>query len=184
MAIPWLIGIAAVAVGTAIVKKLSDDDNRGGDDDNGEESRRREQAERERKEKDRKKKFADAHENFAIRGERLGEDIKKSLQGWIAVQFERSPAFLVELGDEGYKIKQAGGSNQNISDLLPSKNHQFDEICKNLKVYSDLYSIRLEKEVKLTDVSNEIESINFEIQQIDQIKLEIIRLKNEISSQS
>lgn len=188
MAIPWLIGVVAVAAGAAIVKKLSEDDDSSSSSssssyDHAAESRRREETERVRAENERKKKLADIRENFASDGEKRREDIKKSLQGWIAVQFEQSPAFLAELGNEGYKIKDTIRSKQNIGDLLPGKSHRFNEVRENLKIYSDFYNVRLDKDTKLIDVSNQIETINSELHQIGQLKAKISKLQSDLYAQ-
>lgn len=130
-----------------------------------------------------RKKLADLRENFASDGEKRGEDIKKSLQGWIAVQFEQSPAFLVELGNEGYKIKHTIRNKRNVSDLLLSENDRFNEIRENLKTYSDFYNVRLDKDIKLIEIDNQIETINSELQQIGQIKSKLSKLQSELYAQ-
>ena len=186
MAIPWLIGGLVVAAGAALAKKLSEDDDSSSSSnsyDSAAESRRRKEAERERMENERKKKLADLRENFASDGEKRGEDIKKSLQGWITVQFEQSPAFLVELGNEGYKIKHTIRNKRNVSDLLLSENDRFNEIRENLKTYSDFYNVRLDKDIKLIEIDNQIETINSELQQIGQIKSKLSKLQSELYAQ-
>ena len=179
MALPWLIGGLALAAGAALVKKLNEDDDTSSSYDYEMESRRREEAERERKENERKKKLEAARENFAIRGESLGRDIAQSLNDWIDVDFENSPAFSAKLNSKGYKIKHAISNEQDISTLLPSKNHQFDEIRENLKVYSDIYRVRLKKGTKLVEAGKEIEMIEAELKQINKLKAEILRLQHE-----
>jgi len=185
MAIPWLIGGLVVAAGAALAKKLSEDDDSSSSSsyDSAAESRRREEAERERMENERKKKLADLRENFASDGEKRGEDIKKSLQGWITVQFEQSPAFLAELGNEGYKIKRTNRNKQNVSDLLLIKNHRFNEIRENLKIYLDFYNVRLDRDNKLIEIDNQIEKINSELHQIDQLKSKLSKLQSELYAQ-
>lgn len=184
MAIPWLIGAVVVAAGTALVKKLSEDDDDNSSDYNYErESRRREEAERERSANERKKKIEIARENFAIRGESIGLDIAQSLKSWVEVEFENSPAFSAELNSKGYKIERATSNEQDISTLLPSKNHQFDEIRENLKIYSDIYSVRLKKGSRLIEAGEEIETIESELKQIGKLKAEISRLQSTLSTQ-
>jgi len=185
MAIPWLIGGLVLAAGAALVKKLNeDDDNSSSSSDDYEmESRRREEAERERAENERKKKLKSARENFAIRGESIGVDIAQSLNNWIELDFENSPAFSARLNSKGCKIEHAISNGQDISTLLPSKNHQFDEIRENLKIYSDIYSVRLKKGTKLVEAGQEIEMIESELKQIGKLKAEISRLQRDLSAQ-
>lgn len=183
MAIPWLIGAIAVAAGAALVKKLNEDDDNSSSYDHERESRRREEAERERKENERNKRLEAARENFAIRGESFGRDIAHSLNSWIEADFENSPAFSVKLNSNGCKIEHEISNEKDISSLLPSKNHQFDEIRENLKIYSDIYSVRLKKGTKLVEAGKEIEMIESELKQISKLKAEISRLQSDLSAQ-
>lgn len=182
MALPWLIGGLIFAAGTALVKKLNEDDDNSSSYDYEREARRREEAERERVENERKKKLETARENFAIRGESIGVDIAQSLKSWIEVNFEKSPAFSVKLNSKGYKIEHAISNEQDISTLLPSKNHQFEEIRENLKIYSNIYSVRLKKGAKLVEAGKEIETIESELKQIGKLKSEISRLQSHLSA--
>lgn len=183
MAIPWLIGAAVIAVGTAVVKKLNEDGDSSSSYDYDRESRRREKSERERAESDRNKKLQSAHENFAIRGESIGVDIALSLKNWIEVNFENSPAFAAKLNSKGYKIEHVISNERDISTLLPSESHQFDEIRENLKIYSDIYSVRLKKGVNLIEAGKEIEMIETELKQIGKLKAEISKLQSDLSAQ-
>ncbi|MDZ4189226.1 MAG: hypothetical protein U1D25_14125 [Hydrogenophaga sp.] len=115
MAIPWLIGALAVAAGAAIVKKLNEDDDSSSSNDYESESKRHEEAESERAEKERQKKLDTARENFARRGERFGSDIAQSLEGWIDVKFEQSPAFLAKLNENGFADFWGGRVSEDSS---------------------------------------------------------------------
>ena len=182
MAIPWLIGIAAVAVAAALA---SDDDNSSSNsssNDREREARRREEAERERAENERKNKLQAAHKNFAMHGERIGSDVAQSLQGWIEVNFEQSPAFSVKLNSKGYKIENTVSSEQSISTLLPSSDLQFNEIHDNLKIYSDIYNVKMKRGVKLVEAGEEIETIKSELQKIRQLKAEMRKLYSYLST--
>ena len=134
-------------------------------------------------ENERKKKLHTARENFAIRGESIGSDIAQSLQGWIEVEFEQSPAFSAKLNSKGYKIEHVIPNEQGVSALLPSKNDQFDEIRENLKIYSDVYSIKLKKGAKLVEAGKKIETIESELKQIGKLKAEVSRLQSDFSDQ-
>lgn len=182
MALPWLIGGLVVLAGRQIVKKLNESDDNGDRDDEREHRRRREEAERERSESERKKKLDAARENFAMHGEGIGLDIALSLQGWIEVQFERSPAFSARLNSKNGKTYTIA-NEQDMRTLLPSENHQFDRIRENLKIYSNTYSVRLKKGVKLVEVEKEREVLESELKQIGRLKAEISRLHSAISSQ-
>lgn len=182
MALPWLIGAAALAAGAALVKSLSEDDDNSSYDYE-EASRRSEEAERTRAENERKKQLESARENFAIRGERIGEDIAQSLKGWIRVKTANSPTFKAQLNSRGYKIESAILHDQDIETLLPGKSHQFRKIREHLAIYSDLYSVRLTKGTKMVTAADEIETIDFELKQLETLKSEITSLKNELSTQ-
>lgn len=185
MALPWLIGGAAALIIAALA---SDDDNSSSSSsssshDREQEARRREEAERERAQNERKKRLEMAREDFAIRGESIGSDIAQSLQGWIIVKSEQSPAFSAKLNSNGYKIEQSMPNEQNVSALLPSSDHQFDEVRANLKTYSDLYKVKLKKGSKLIEAANELDKIESELNQISQLKAEISRLQSHLCAQ-
>jgi uncharacterized tellurite resistance protein B-like protein len=182
MAIPWLIG-GAVALIAAALASDNDSSSSSSSDDRAREARRREAAERERAESERKKKLEIARENFAMRGENIGSDIAQSLQGWIKVKFEQSPAFSAKLNSKGYKIEQVIQNEQSISALLPNNDHQFDEIRENLRIYSEFYNVKLKKSAKLIESGKEIEKIESELKQVSKLKAEISRLKSYLSTQ-
>lgn len=202
MAIPWLIGGAAL-----LIAALASDD----DSSNEQEERRRKEAERERAEKERNKKLETARENFAMRGESIGSDIAQSLQGWIEVEFEQSPAFLAKLNEnmnilgtsfsgllissflppdsaqlnsKGYKIEHAIPNEQDISALIPSSAPPFEKIRENLKFYSLTYSVKLKQGAKLVEAGDEIEMIESELKQIGKLKAEISRLQSDLSAKT
>ena len=200
MALPWLIGGAiALLVGTLASSDSSSNDRE-------QEARRREEAERERAENERNKKLVTARENFAMRGESMGSDIAQSLQGWIEVKFEQSPAFSAQLdksalttvvtslfvvlaaraaqqNSKGDKIDHAISNEKSISALLPSSGSQFDKIKGNLKIYSDTYSVKLKQGAKLVETGKEIETIESELKQIRNLKAEMSRLQIHLSTQ-
>lgn len=197
MALPWLIaGLAAVAT-TALVKKLNENnnDNGGGGGDYEREARRREEAERERAENDREKKRETACENFSSRGESIGGDISHSLKGWIDVNFENTPAFSAKLTSNDYNpipsfltsndycVEHAIENEKFISKLFPNGNQEFDIIRKNLKIYSDNYSVRLKIGTKLVEAVREIDMIESELQQISKLKADIYRLQSDFTAQ-
>lgn len=185
MAIPWLIGGAiAILVGVLASDDDSSNNSSSSSDDREQEERRRKEAERERAKNERNKKLKAARENFAMRGESIGSDISKSLQGWIEVEFEQSPAFSAKLNSKGYKIEHVIPNEQDVSALLPSKHHQFDEIRENLKTYSDVYSVKLKKGDKLVEVGKKIETIESELKQISRLKAEISRLQSDLSAKT
>jgi hypothetical protein len=180
MAIPWLIGIAAVAVAAALA---SDDDNSSSSSNDRErEARRREEAERERAENERKNKLQAAHKNFAMQGERIGLDVAQSLHGWIEVNFEQYPAFSVKLNSRGYKIENAVASEQSSSNLIPSSDLQLSKIHDNLKIYSDIYKVKMKEGVNLIEARKEIETIESELQKIRQLKAEMRKLQSHLST--
>lgn len=182
MALPWLIGAAVVYGAKKLADKLTEDDDDDSFDDQRA-SRRQEEAERARTENERKKKLKTTRDNFAIRGESIGLDIAQSLKSWIEVEFQNSPAFSAELNSTGCKIERATSNEHDISTLLPYKNHEFDEIRENLKIYSQIYSVRLKKGAKLFEAGDEIETIESELDQIGKIKAEISRLQSALSAQ-
>jgi hypothetical protein len=178
MAIPWLIGGAIALLAGALASSDSDESN-----DREQEARRRKEAERERAEKERNKKLETARENFAMRGESIGSDIAQSLQGWIEVKFEQSPAFSTKLNSKGYKIEHALSNEQDISALIPSSAPPFEKIRENLKIYSDTYSVKLKQGAKLVEAGEEIEMIESELKQISKLKAKISRLQSHLSAQ-
>ncbi|OYU12584.1 MAG: hypothetical protein CFE38_06165 [Comamonadaceae bacterium PBBC1] len=182
MALPWLIGGLAIAGVTALVKKLSEDDD---DDDSYDyESASRRRAVHERAQIDRQKRLETENENFLIRGESIGVDLSKSLKNWIEVDFEKSPAFLIKLTSESENNESPNPSAQNVTDFLPRfsvKNDLFEEIRKNLKIYTESYSIKLKKCDKLVNAEKEFKVVESELQLIDLLKVEISRIKRELS---
>lgn len=180
MALPWLIGGAIALLAGALASSDSDSDSSSNDRER--EARRREEAERERAENERKNKLKAARDNFTMRGESIGADVAQSLQGWIEVNFEQSPAFSVKLNSKGYKIENAILNKQSISSLLPGSDLQFNEIHGNLKIYSDIYSVKLKQGIKLIKAGKEIEEIKSELQQIGKLKAEMCRLQSHLSA--
>ena len=181
MALPWLIGAAALYAAKKLGDKFMDDDDDDDSYDYERASRRREEAEHERAENERKKKLETAHENFATRGESIGLDIAHSLKGWIEVNFKNSPAFSAKLNPKGYKTEHAIQNEQEICSLLPGS-QQFDEIREKLKNYSAIYKVRMEKGAKLVEAGEEIETIESELGQIGKLKAEISKLQSDLSA--
>lgn len=189
MAIPWLIGGLVLVAGKALIKKLNEDDNSSSSNDTGGESRRREEAERERTDNERNKKLNIAHENFAILGESIGLDIAQSLQGWIKVEFVKSPAFSANLDSKDSSgmwfsnLEVSTSKNEgSINAIIPSSTPQFEKIRKNLKVYSGAYNVKMKQGEKLTEAGREIEMIETELEQISKIKAEISKLQSDLSA--
>ena len=86
MPLPWLIGLGAVALGTAVVAALSYDDKPSNNSNNDDEERRRLAAERERKERERNEKKAGIKQDFDKQIHQSYQDVKVSLSDLMIIQ--------------------------------------------------------------------------------------------------
>ncbi len=175
MALPWLIGGVVLAIGAAIAS--SDDDERECERDWERDWERERERERERAEDERKKQKEAARENFAIGGERIGADIEQSLRGWIEVKHDKSPSFSATLSSRGYKIKNESPTTDSLAGLVTAKGRFFDAVRENLKIYSDVYAVTLNRGSELTEAQEQLEKIDAELLQVKQLKAEISRIK-------
>lgn len=184
MPLPWLIGAAAVVLVSAVVNAANSSDSGNSMDDDAREARRRAEAERERAENDREKKRQTAKMNFVSRGDSIGRDIAESLSGWIDIEFCKSPAFTAKLDSSGYKIHHSGVDKKIIHPLTPYVSYNFNKARENLEFYSKAYAVNLQIGPRLLKADNDIQRINYELEQIRIIKEEISRFKIHISAQS
>ena len=193
MPLPWLIGAAVVGIGTAIAKSVSDSNDRKAEaqrraereqeqarKEREAEAQRRAELERERVRKEREQRLRSARENFLLRGERIGSDIAQSLQGWIEVKYENTPAFVSQLQPTGFSLKSNHPNKSKIEELIPTKGVSFEDARKNLDFYSSAYAVTLQQGAKLTKAIKEIIEIEKELNEISQLKENISNIKTRI----
>ena len=193
MPLPWLIGAAVVGIGTAIAKSVSDSNDRKAAEqrraereqeqarkERAAEAQRRAELERERVRKEREQRLRSARENFLLRGERIGSDIAQSLQGWIEVKYENTPAFLAQLQPTGFSLKSNHPNKGKIEKLIPAKGVSFDNARKNLDFYSSTYAATFQPGTNLTKAIEEISEIEKELNEISQLKEKISNIKTRI----
>lgn len=185
MALPWLIGVAAVALGTAIVKAVSDDDSSSSNSssvDTGEERRRREAAALKQIAQERERKRANACTVFAEGGARLGESLSEALHGVADVAQAGSPAFIASLGAGGYTLPPAEPLRaQDIKHVLgeafPAKDAAITRIAGNLDFYTRAYDVRLQGSRKLYRQAAQIAALDGEVKAWDGIEQQLLALK-------
>lgn len=193
MPLPWLIGAAVVGIGTAIAKSVSDSNDRKAEaqrraereqeqarKERAAEAQRHAELERERVRKEREQRLRSARENFLLRGERIGSDIAQSLQGWIDVKYEKTPAFVAELQPTGFAVRSNHPNKSKLEELIPAKLGLSDDAHKNLAFYSSAYSATLQQGTNLTKAIKEISEIEKELNEIGQLKEKISNIKIKI----
>lgn len=179
MALPWLIGALIVSAGAAIAKSISDDNEREKEAQRIAEREREKKAEieRERIKKEHEKKLQSAHENFLLRGERIGSDISQILQGWIRIEYEKNPAFTVTLEKNGLSFRNNLKNQDEFEDIFSMNEEIFYNAKKNLNIYSKTYAVNLKQDNNLTKATKEISDIEKELNQINQLKKRIFSIK-------
>lgn len=192
MALPWLIGAAVVSIGAAIAKSVSDDNDRKAEaqrrsereqeqtrKEREAEAQRRAELERERVKKEREQRLRLARENFLLHGERIGFDIAQSLEGWIEVKYEKTPAFMAEIQPSGFPIKNNHTNKSELEEILPENLGTLDDVRKDLDFYLSKYAIKIEQGANFTKAIKEINEIEKELNQINQLKKKILNIKKE-----
>ena len=190
--VPYLIAAAVVGVGTGIAKLVSNNreaearrsaelEREHARKEREAEAQRRAELERERVRKEREQRLRSARENFLLRGERIGSDIAQSLQGWIEVKYENTPAFVAQLQPTGFSVKSNHPNKSKLEELIPEKIRSFDDARKNLDFYSSAYAATLQQGTNLTKAINEISKIEKELNEISQLKINISNIKTKIS---
>lgn len=185
MALPWLIGVAAVTIGAAIVKAVSDDDSSSSSSssvDTGEERRRREAAALKQLEQEREQKRTNARVLFDEGGARLGDSLSKALDGVADLAETGSPSFIASLGANGYTLPPAEPMRAEeikhaLREAFPPKDTAITRIAGNLDFYTRAYDVRLQGSRKLYQRFARIEALDGEIKAWDEIEQQLLALK-------
>jgi len=185
MALPWLIGIAAVSLGAAIVKAVNSDDSSSSSSssvDTGEEQRRKEAAALKWLEQEREKKRASARALFAEGGARLGDSLAESLDDVADVAQPGPSSFAARLGAKGYSLPPAEPLHaQDIKDALneafPPADAAIAHIAGNLDLYTRAYDVRLQGSRKLRRQLAKIAVLDDEVKAWDAVEQQLLALK-------
>ncbi|ENM3791732.1 hypothetical protein EFU53_002895 [Vibrio cholerae] len=169
MALPWLIGAAAVALGAAVVSAISDDSDSGNGDDDGEERRRRERAEKERKEKAHKEKLQAMKDAFIEDGLERVNALEQSLSGLIQVSVLGNQPFKAVLDTEDSNRELLSPSYVEINDLP----FLSQETQQNLVKFESLYDVELEPEEDLIQYAQTLKAIDDKLEQLHQLRSEL-----------
>lgn len=170
MALPWLIGAAVVALGTAAVAALSDDSDSGSGGSDDEERRRREQAEQERKARARKEKLESMKNQFVQECMLRANDLQQTLDGQINATLLGEQPFKVDLEDYKEFNSPVSPTYVEIYDLqfLP------EETQENLTKFESLYDVELEPEDKLMKVSVRLKEIDHMLAQLKELREKLL----------
>ncbi|WP_217540617.1 hypothetical protein [Vibrio metschnikovii] len=169
MALPWLIGAAAVALGAAVVSAISDDSDSGNGDDDGEKRRRLERAEKERQENDRKNKLQAMKEAFIEDGLERVNELEQSLSGLIQVSVLGNQPFKAVLDNEDSNTELLSPSYVEINDLP----FLSQETQQNLVKFESLYDVELEPEEDLIQDAQTLKAIDDKLEQLHQLRSEL-----------
>lgn len=169
MALPWLIGAAAVALGAAVVSAISDDSDSGNGDDDGEKRRRRERAEKERKEKAHKEKLQAMKDAFIENGQERVNELEQSLSGLIQVSVLGNQPFKAVLDNEDSNTELLSPSYVEINDLP----FLSQETQQNLVKFESLYDVELEPEEDLIQDAQTLKAIDDKLEQLHQLRSEL-----------
>jgi len=185
MALPWLIGIAAVSIGAAIVKAVSSDDSPSSSSssvDTAEEQRRREAAALKQREQERERKRANARTLFAEGGARLGDSLAAALDDVADVAQADAPSFGAKLGAKGCTLPPAEPMHAEdikraLGEAFPPEDAAVAQIADNLDLYTRAYDVRLQGSRTLRRQLAKIATLDAEAEAWSRIEQQLLALK-------
>lgn len=172
MALPWLIGAAAVAAVSAVAAALSDDSSSStsySDDNEAEEQRR---AERERRERQRREKVEALEASY---DERLQLDSKKmlSLLSPIAkIDDLQESMVTIEIVSE-LEMDPDGSDKYVLTRQIIKDKSTLDEFHSNVVFFEQLYSGYVEPKAEVIQISEAIDSLKKQAKKIDRLIKEL-----------
>ena len=143
MPLPWLIGLGAVALGTAVVAALSDDDKPSNNSNNDDEERRRLAAERERKERERNEKKAGIHQSY--------QDVKVSLSDLMIIQ---------GTGKSHLTISNNGTNWSQLASNISTSTYSFSN---DVALFIKLYEVDVIPTKKVLNMTKDIDALKKEL---------------------
>lgn len=171
MALPWLIGAAAVAAVSAVAAALSDDSSSSTSySDNEAEERRR--AERERRERQRREKVEALEASY---DERLQLDSKKmlSLLSPIAkIDDLQESMVTIEIVSE-LEMDPDGSDKYVLTRQIIKDKSTLDEFHSNVVFFEQLYSGYVEPKAEVIQISEAIDSLKKQAKKIDRLIKEL-----------
>lgn len=171
MALPWLIGAAAVAAVSAVAAALSDDSSSSTSysDNEAEEQRR---AERERRERQRREKVEALEASY---DERLQLDSKKmlSLLSSIAkIDDLQESMVTIEIVSE-LEMDPDGSDKYVLTRQIIKDKSTLDEFHSNVVFFEQLYSGYVEPKAEVIQISEAIDSLKKQAKKIDRLIKEL-----------
>lgn len=152
MPLPWLIGLGAVALGTAVVAALSDDDKPSNNSNNDDEERRRRAAERERKERERNEKKATIKQEFDQQLKQGYHMMKTAL-----------PSFVMIQGVEQCCLTLTNNGS-NLGDLESNLPKELDSALeKDIALFEAIYKVNLQQTSSMINITKDIDLLNKEL---------------------
>lgn len=171
MALPWLIGAAAVAAVSAVAAALSDDSSSSTSysDNEAEEQRR---AERERRERQRREKVEALEASY---DERLQLDSKKmlSLLSSIAkIDDLQESMVTIEIVSE-LEMDPDGSDKYVLTRQIIKDKSTLDEFHSSVVFFEQLYSGYVEPKAEVIQISEAIDSLKKQAKKIDRLIKEL-----------
>lgn len=184
MPLPWLIGIAAVTVGAAIVAAVkSDDTSSSSSASSGDEERRRREAAAQQQRKDeQKKKRENARVLFKERGTQIGAQLAGTLDGW--AELHEDPAFAAKLTSSGYSKRpqdqvvphQLGNV---INETFSATDEKIGQVMRDLDFFNEVYDVHLRGHTRLYTTLMEVQSIDKELSELEKLRKKLERIRKD-----
>ena len=150
MPLPWLIGLGAVALGTAVVAALSDD-KPSNNSNNDDEERRRLAAERERKERERNEKKAGIKQDFDKQIHQSYQDVKVSLSDLMIIQ------------GTGKSHLTISNNGTNWSQLVSNISTSTYSFSNDVALFIKLYEVDVTPTKKVLNMTKDIDALKKEL---------------------
>ena len=168
MALPWLIGGAAVAIVSATIAALSDDSSSSSSSYSDNEDAERSQAARERAERQREEKMEALEDSYNKRLELDGKKMTSLLRTMAKVDNVQESMVIIEAVPE-LEMNPDGSYKDVLTRQIVQKKSALDKFHSNVVFFEQLYSGYIEPTAETIHISEAIDALKKQTKKIENL---------------